>query len=91
MPKRTGRPWSRKVARILRRDAGICHLCGGDGADSADHLVPWSHGGSDHDSNLAAVHHKVAPYCNRVRGTSSIEAARARITGTAPITSGWDW
>jgi 5-methylcytosine-specific restriction endonuclease McrA len=88
VPKRTGRPWQRRKARIIRRDSGICHLCGQPGADSADHLVPWSHGGPDTDANLAAVHHNVEPYCNRVRGNGTIDAARAKVT--APPND-WDW
>ena len=93
MPKRTGRPWQRRKARIIRRDAGICHICGQPGADTADHIIPHSHGGSDSDDNLAAAHHNVAPYCNRRRGDRSIEATRRRIT--AELTDidgdGWTW
>lgn len=85
MPKRTGRPWQRTKARIIRRDGGICHLCGQPGADTADHLTPWSQGGTDAPSNLAAAHVR----CNQLRGTGSIDQARAKLTqntGTA-----WDW
>jgi 5-methylcytosine-specific restriction endonuclease McrA len=83
-PSRTGRPWQRRKARIIRRDAGICHLCGLPGADTADHLIPYSHGGTDHDTNLAAAHQ----HCNRIRGNGTIEAARAKLTAT---TTGWHW
>ena len=33
-----------------------CWLCGGEGADSADHVVPWSQGGSHALSNLRPAH-----------------------------------
>jgi 5-methylcytosine-specific restriction endonuclease McrA len=86
VPKRTGRPWQRKKARVIRRDGGICHLCGHPGADTADHLVPWSQGGTDEYANLAAAHID----CNRRRGNRPIDVARAEI---AALTSseGWDW
>lgn len=87
MPARTGRPWQRKKARIIRRDAGICHLCGQPGADSADHLVPYSQGGTDADDNLAAVHHNTEPRCNRKRGNRSIDLVRAELNQP----TGWDW
>lgn len=87
MPKRTGRPWQRRKARIIRRDHGICHLCGKPGADTADHLVPWSLGGTDHDTNLAAAHVD----CNRRRGNRPIEVARAEIAATSGDAAGWSW
>lgn len=91
MPKRTGRPWQRVKARVIRRDGGICHLCGQPGADSADHLTPVAQGGNWYDmSNLAAVHHDNGPRCNRVRGAGDITTARAKLTTTQPG-PGWDW
>jgi len=95
---RTGRPWSRIVKRVLHRDGGICHLCGQPGADSADHLVPYSLGGARYDlSNLAAAHHNVWPHCNRVRGNRSIVQARADIAEIieraepSTATASWSW
>lgn len=97
MPKRTGRRWrERIVPRVIRRDHGICHLCGLPGADSADHLVIPKHGGTETLDNLKAVHHKTGPTgqgCNRIRGDRSVAWAQAeiarRLGHTSPDT--WDW
>lgn len=34
----------------------VCHLCGKDGADSADHVRPRSAGGTDDLDNLRPAH-----------------------------------
>ena len=92
MTSRTGRPWSRVKARVIKRDHGICHICHQPGADSADHLVPVSQGGALYDmANLRAVHHSVYPRCNLIRGDRSIEDARAAILPPADSGKGWDW
>lgn len=85
MPARTGRPWQRIKRRIIRRDGGVCHLCGQQGADTADHLVPFSQGGSDAPANLKAAHVD----CNRRRGARSVEVARAEIA--LDRQPGWEW
>lgn len=91
MPARTGRRWREvTVPRILRRDGGICHLCGDPGANTADHLVPHAHGGTDDPRNLAACHIG----CNKRRGTRPVDVVRAEIaaerTGATSLT-GWSW
>lgn len=53
-----------KRARVLARDGYVCHLCGLPGADSVDHIIPRSRGGSDDESNLRAAH----AVCNNRRG-----------------------
>lgn len=63
-----GRSWAKTVAFVIRRDKGICWICGRGGADSADHIVPRARGGSDRPHNLAAVHHNEGARCNRYRG-----------------------
>jgi 5-methylcytosine-specific restriction endonuclease McrA len=60
----SGHAWARIVARVVRRDRGICWLCGRTGADSADHIVRVRDGGSDDLANLRAAHWS----CNRERG-----------------------
>jgi hypothetical protein len=77
-PRLKTQAWKRKVAYVVDRDSGICHLCGTLGATSADHLVPRSQGGDDDESNLAAVH----VLCNKRRGNRTIEEAR-RLIGVA--------
>jgi 5-methylcytosine-specific restriction endonuclease McrA len=94
---RTGSHWRRIKARVIRRDHGICHLCGRPGADTADHVIPVSLGGAVYDlRNLRAAHDQP---CNRVRGNRSIEWARAELirTGRAAPTvaptspDAWSW
>lgn len=48
--------WTTTRTRILTRDAGICYICGGDGANEVDHIINAAAGGSHDDTNLAAVH-----------------------------------
>jgi 5-methylcytosine-specific restriction endonuclease McrA len=56
----TGPRWQHIVAMIVVRDGGICHICGGLGATSADHVVPLADGGSNWPQNLRAAH----AHCN---------------------------
>lgn len=41
MTRPSGPRWMRLVTWIIRRDRGICWLCGHDGADTADHVIPY--------------------------------------------------
>jgi 5-methylcytosine-specific restriction protein A len=56
--------WRALRAEVLRRDGYRCWLCGGLGADSADHLVRVADGGGDSLANLRAAHLS----CNARRG-----------------------
>jgi len=47
----------------------ICHLCGEPGADTPDHLVPRSHGGSDSIENLRPAHRS----CNSSRSDLTLK------------------
>lgn len=90
MPARTGRRWREHIVpRVLRRDRGICHLCDDPGADTADHVVPHAHGGTDRMDNLKAAHVD----CNRIRGDRTIAWARAEIAKRRGIDQpdGWTW
>lgn len=68
--------WRRLRARIMRRDQGICYLCGKPGADTVDHKVPVSQGGTDDPSNLGAVHDRNAPHCHRAKSAREGRANR---------------
>ncbi|MBO0880408.1 MAG: HNH endonuclease [Mycobacterium sp.] len=76
--------WHRLRAKVLKRDGGICAVCHQPGADSVDHIVPVSDGGSDDIGNLRAIH---KARCHAVK--SAQEGARAtwlkRNAGSAPI------
>ena len=65
-PQRNGstKAWRKLRALVLRRDNGICWMCGQPGADTVDHLVPWAEGGTDHWTNLAACHGSKRPEYN---------------------------
>lgn len=53
---RQGWDWTELRRKIVRRDGGICALCGLPGATSADHIVPHARGGRTEPSNLQAAH-----------------------------------
>jgi 5-methylcytosine-specific restriction enzyme A len=59
-----GSEWTKLSREIIRRDEGICYLCGLPGADTADHVVAKARGGSDDPSNLRAAHRA----CNSAKG-----------------------
>jgi 5-methylcytosine-specific restriction protein A len=93
---RGGRPWRRKRERILERDKYLCKCteCIKNNlltpADEVDHIIPISQGGSDDDSNLAAINHEchkrktaaehpAMQFRNGHRGNMQRKAARVRM------------
>lgn len=82
-PEWGGRAAQRMVALCLAVYGERCHLCGHDGADSADHVVPravapeltWQL------DNLRPAHHAPCPSCgircNSARGARPLTARRA--------------
>lgn len=65
--------WNTRRNIVLKRDKGICHICGEPGSDSVDHVIP----GEDHSlENLSPAHLNVPPYCHRYK--SSVEGNKAR-------------
>lgn len=57
--------WRRLRAYVIRRDNGLCWLCNRPGADTADHVIPRVHGGTDNLDNLKAAH----SLCNLRKGS----------------------
>lgn len=56
-------PWAGNARRrlklvglVLRLKGTTCHLCGLPGATTADHGIPWSHGGRNTLDNLWPAH-----------------------------------
>ncbi len=76
--------WKRLRARVLRRDAGICHVCKNPGADAVDHVVPAFKGGTDDESNLAPIHDRVPPHCHRTKTAHEANPARRRPASDHP-------
>ena len=70
--------WKRLRARVLRRDAGICHVCKTPGADAVDHVVAAFRGGTDDESNLAPIHDRVSPHCHRIKTAHEANPPRRR-------------
>ena len=60
------RAYRRKVAEVRAVGDLVCLLCGYPGADTVDHLVPVSKGGSNADANLRPAHR----VCNSRRGNN---------------------
>jgi 5-methylcytosine-specific restriction endonuclease McrA len=58
------------VREVLATKGRTCHLCGGRGATTADHVIPWSHGGRNVLANLEPAHQG----CNSSRGNRTLVA-----------------
>lgn len=66
-----GIAWERRRAAIFA-DSRICHICGHDGSDAIDHVVPLDRGGTNHITNLKPAHHTLpcetcGKKCNRLK------------------------
>ena len=69
---RTSTPaWKRTRKAVLDRDGWACQTCGSP-ASEVDHITPHAQGGSDDETNLAAI----CAACHRTK--TSAEAAAAR-------------
>lgn len=68
LPVWGGRYVQRLTAATLAAKGTVCHLCRTPGADTADHLLPRSSGGTDSLDNLAPAHHG----CNSRRGDTPL-------------------
>jgi len=79
--RRSGGALQRSAQRVMRRDRGVCHVCGQPGANEVDHVIPVFEGGSDHDSNKAPIH---SDPCHREKSL----AERLRARGVTPTPGG---
>lgn len=73
--------WKRTRKRILKRDNGICCECGKPGSDQVDHRIPVAEGGTDDDSNLAAIH---GIPCHQAKTLAEAARGRARHSRRRP-------
>ena len=71
---RTGRPYRRVREQVLAED-DTCWICGNEGADTIDHLLPISRGGSILDRNNIKPAHQT---CNSARGNGSKRMPQSR-------------
>ena len=71
----TGPKWQAIVAQVVLRDGGICHICGGPGATSADHFIALADGGPNFPSNLRAAH----AHCNYAKSAKRSNRLRVRL------------
>lgn len=73
-PRNTTKPhdWRQRRTAVLKRDDDQCHICGGIGADQADHLIPVSQGGTHELANLAPIH----AACAATKNAHEASAAR---------------
>lgn len=56
--------WPKTKKAVIKRDNGVCWLCDDlDPADTADHVIPISKGGTHDMGNLKAAHKR----CNNKR------------------------
>lgn len=67
-----GRKIARLAAAVFAERGRVCHLCGMPGADTLDHLLPRSLGGTDDLENLAPAHKS----CNSSRGAMPLDKWR---------------
>ncbi|HVT76988.1 MAG TPA: HNH endonuclease [Acidimicrobiales bacterium] len=62
----------------MRRDRGICHVCGQPGADQVDHVIPVAEGGPDTVDDKAPIH---ARPCHIAKTAEESRRGRARRRG----------
>lgn len=60
--------------QILKRANGICYVCGQPDANQVDHKTPRHQGGTDHPTNLGAIHDRP---CHQAKTQAEAQAARA--------------
>jgi len=74
------REYRRRVVEVRRVGDVVCWLCGYPGADTLDHVVPVSRGGTNDPANLRPAHRG----CNSDRGNRAPRPRRP-----APRSRAW--
>lgn len=87
LPCWRGRYCTGKTRRTLTTKGRTCWLCGLDGADTADHVIPRSRFGTDDDQNLMPAH----DLCNKARGNELVTEYADRITASALVDGSRIW
>jgi hypothetical protein len=79
--------------RVFSMYGTECWLCGGDGADTIDHIIPVVQGGSDDLDNLRPAHGRKSKTCvgNFSRKRPMVSSVTRTITTEAGITYGDGW
>lgn len=72
---RQGKASMQVTQLVLATYGTTCHLCGQPGATTRDHLIPYSHGGTDDLHNLRPAHRR----CNSKRGNRALNGHGADI------------
>lgn len=84
--------WGRLRRAALRRDRGVCYICGQPGADTVDHVLPRWKGGTDDLDNLGSAHetpcHKRKSQKESGERRRELHALRSRPTQRHPGMSG---
>lgn len=63
-PEYNARAYKRAAAAVRADPDAVCWICGRLGADTLDHVVPLSRGGTNDPENLRPAHR----FCNTGRG-----------------------
>ena len=87
LPCWRGRYSIAKTRRVYATQGRVCWLCGIDGADTVDHVIPRSRCGTDAPENLRPAHDA----CNKARGNLLAPEYGARLTASALIVGSRSW
>lgn len=89
-----GRKWMEIREQVFRLHGDICWLCGGDGADTVDHILPLASGGGNELDNLMPAHGRKNRNCpgnfSKIRPTRKAQVQAQPITQDG-ITYGDGW
>lgn len=87
LPCWSGRYAMRTTRLTLTTQGTTCWLCGTPGADSADHVIPRSKGGTDKQTNLRPAHRQ----CNSARNNRDpFRPDPAHLARGAEVSARWE-